>query len=968
MRTREKLLILLILATVILGAFVFLHFRDNELEANYFRWLLADTLRQGVASPVRNFFEGLPPNAVLFGSVGIFAAVIFVIGFKLLRDRELESLRRRLLMIGAAKTETESLLQEEVWKGRHERQARDSAMRDLESSIDKIEKLIVELDDKERQLNVRDSELMKLRSGDGSFAASESFPAPADRPLRRELAEANRMLQQKDSSIQELQSAFDAKSKIWESQLREKNALLKSRDEELEVLKAELGSLSHRFGDLEAAKKRSEDLLREELTQKNEVLEANELSIRNEQKRLSEKIRTFEAQLSEKDRHARGLDSELRAIQKRLGETTAAKERAERLYQQESLKIQEALRAKESVIEEMDQKRNVAARALHDELAQKDLLLQVRDDELKGLKAELKAVTLRWNEMAAAKEQTEKALAEETQKAQRLREAHDVANRALQERLGKEIKELEGQLGERRESLMNREREVTELKTQITSVGEQLTKIKAASERTVASLQQQLRKETENRQSADSAHRLLEESLKSKIETLEKQLAERQESVGGRDTEVVSLRSEIAALNQRAAEMAAAKEEADRLLREAINQNDELVRSNDARAATLKTLEEDQIAKLRDLESELVDKNSLLQARESELRDSKRQLAELNSSTEQALNRLQDDVRRKSDLLEEKEISFRSLEERLTGKVRSLETELTEHQESLRNRDRELRTVTSKANQLSAQLAALGSSKDQEAHSLRDELKQGKELLQARDAALKAAADQFAAERRSLEMQLHEKQRIMETRDAEIDALMAKVAELTQNLAELGAQQERADRLFQEQLREKAALVKTRESAADETGKRMVSKLQSLERQLDEKHRLLENSGAELAELRKQNQLVTQRLSETEAAMERAQSALQEERLRANGISKALVPVTPEAVGESDGDAGAVETLLNERNVLLKSRDKLIQDLMSELKEKKSQLAKFEIEVWQDIEKRAAWKQRLSKIGIRLKN
>ncbi len=41
---------------------------------------------------------------------------------------------------------------------------------------------------------------------------------------------------------------------------------------------------------------------------------------------------------------------------------------------------------------------------------------------------------------------------------------------------------------------------------------------------------------------------------------------------------------------------------------------------------------------------------------------------------------------------------------------------------------------------------------------------------------------------------------------------------------------------------------------------------------------------------------------------------------------------------------------------------------MTELKEKKTQLARHEIEVWQGIERRGVWKHRLSKVGIRLKD
>jgi len=46
----------------------------------------------------------------------------------------------------------------------------------------------------------------------------------------------------------------------------------------------------------------------------------------------------------------------------------------------------------------------------------------------------------------------------------------------------------------------------------------------------------------------------------------------------------------------------------------------------------------------------------------------------------------------------------------------------------------------------------------------------------------------------------------------------------------------------------------------------------------------------------------------------------------------------------------------------------LIKNMMTELKEKKSQLAHQEIEVWKGIERREAWKHRLAKVGIRLKD
>ena len=73
-----------------------------------------------------------------------------------------------------------------------------------------------------------------------------------------------------------------------------------------------------------------------------------------------------------------------------------------------------------------------------------------------------------------------------------------------------------------------------------------------------------------------------------------------------------------------------------------------------------------------------------------------------------------------------------------------------------------------------------------------------------------------------------------------------------------------------------------------------------------------------------------------------------------------ILPTEEEEAKGLNGEAHGLETLLSEREQLLQARDKLIQNLMTELKEKKTQLAKQEIEVWQKIERREAWKYSLS--------
>src|SRR5437764_6621633 len=265
MRTREKVLILLVVVTLILGGLIFFAFRDNEVEANYFRWLLSSNLKYGLSSPAKFVSDELPAGAILYGGLTIFAVVMFIIFLKMTRDSEIQALRRRLLNLRSEKHETESLLQEVVWKGKHEHQAKDSVTRDLEVSIDKIENLLGELSEKEQQLKARDIELVTLKTSTVGSSETGVARTPADRLLRDEIRNKNEILQAKDAAIKDLEQRLSAKTRLWENQLRERDGHLKSVAAELENFRSEITDLSGRLGESEAAKKRAEDRLQGEL-------------------------------------------------------------------------------------------------------------------------------------------------------------------------------------------------------------------------------------------------------------------------------------------------------------------------------------------------------------------------------------------------------------------------------------------------------------------------------------------------------------------------------------------------------------------------------------------------------------------------------------------------------------------------------------------------------------------------------
>jgi len=491
MRTREKVVVLLLLAALILGALIFFAFRDNEVEANRFRWLLANNLKYSLSSPGR-FLDELPTAGLVYGGLAIFAVVMAIIVLKMVRDGEIQALRRHLLNLRAEKNQTESLLQEEVWKGKHERQARDSVRKDLESSIDKIELLISELNEKEKLLKARDTELMAAKSSALDYADSAPSKDPAERLLREELKKKTEMLQSSNSTINELQQRLSAKTRLWESQLREKDGLLKGREQELDGLRTEIVDLGGRLGEMEAAKKRAEDLLHEELQQKKEVLEANDLALRTEEKRLSEKIRILESQVSEKERLLRTRDTEMNGFRRQLSELDAAKEQMESRFQEEIGKLDQDRRAKEDIINDLEQRLGTSLHGLRNEVGEKDLLLQARDGELKALNSEVKAISLRLSEMAAAKVRTEESLGEELRKEKQQRDADKTAFREKEEHLDKEIHLLTAQLNERNEALKSRDGDIKSLKQEVKGVALRVDELNAAKERTEALLQKEL--------------------------------------------------------------------------------------------------------------------------------------------------------------------------------------------------------------------------------------------------------------------------------------------------------------------------------------------------------------------------------------------------------------------------------------------------------------------------------------------
>ena len=150
---------------------------------------------------------------------------------------------------------------------------------------------------------------------------------------------------------------------------------------------------------------------------------------------------------------------------------------------------------------------------------------------------------------------------------------------------------------------------------------------------------------------------------------------------------------------------------------------------------------------------------------------------------------------------------------------------------------------------------------------------------------------------RSLENQLNEKQELLSTRELELEALMSKVSSLAGQVGELEAARERSERLLQEEVREKTALLEVKESSIGEIEERLSGRVKALERQLSDKQQLLESGASELGEARERMLAMSERLKELETSKTELEDLLREERQQ-NDKALMVMGTQDEGVGE----------------------------------------------------------------------
>jgi kinesin family protein 4/21/27 len=410
-----------------------------------------------------------------------------------------------------------------------------------------------------------------------------------------------------------------------------------------------------------------------------------------------------------------------------------------------------------------------------------------------------------------------------------------------------------------------------------------------------------------------------------------------------------ALKAEVNTLTRAEAEAASARDRAENVLQQELKKKTELLMSKDA---AFKELRESSTTRVYALENQLNDKEKLLRERDKELETFKAQLTRTGAAKNQVESSLAEELRKEREALRTKDSGIKELEKEWRGKLHALETQMAEKQELLQVRTTDLEALKSELSLLTARVTEAALSKERTEKVLQQELKKKTELLQSKELAFKELETNLAARFRDLESQVNAKESSLRDHNIELDALRSQ-------LTKMGAAKQDVEDLLRKELGKTKAVLETKDSAIKELEEGLNKTARSLENQLRERDTLLSSRDRELETLRSEVGTLKARLTKMASTPVRTEGLAQE---------KLLTATTLKEIEEGSKRIRALESLLSEKEEIVKHNDEKIERLESELKEKRKELARHEIEVWQDIEKRGLWKRRLAKFGISLKD
>jgi chromosome segregation ATPase len=755
-------------------------------------------------------------------------------------------------------------------------------------------------------------------------------------------------LQGKDAAIKDLQSSMSTLLAV-ERQLAESEKLLRMRDAELKALNAKLDSVTNPAADIASANLWQQPALQDELNKKTALLEDKDRVLKQLEKDLTGRLQALQTKLDAQDELLNARDKELGAIREQLAEKTAPNH-AENFLATQLRKAQLALQTKDSAMQEIERDLTAKLRVLEIQLGEKQDLLQNRNTEINALRADLKRLTGQLAEMALAVEQSENALQETLKAKTEELQSKDSAVKELEKEWVSKAHALETQLLEERELRRRQDGELETLRCEMITMAAQQADIVAVKDEAEKTLQREINSQRQLTLEKDARLKELQEQYFNIVGALKAQLAEKEALLQEHNAELESLRSKLNTL----AAAGNAKTEAEKALQQELKKQMQALQAKDTAVKQLEDLLSKQALALQ---SQLTDKDKLLKERDGEmesLRSKVDNLMETLSINERTESLLRNDLKKEQRALRAKESAIKELEHNLNVKLRALENEANEKQKLLQTRSAESEAFKAEVNRLTARLAEVASAVKRSENAHQQELKKKTEALESKEAAIKELEKTLSVQINTLTNKLEGKDTLLKERGGELDALRAQ-------LIQTGSAKSETEGLLRQQLSKTMEALEAKESTIKELEKSLNKTLAALENQASEQDTLLQSRNEEIEKLRSEVAALRSQPVKPDSATERAESLLYEKLLKEH-LSNF------NELDESLTIAQGLEIVLKEKEDLINTRDAKIERLEAELQDKRKELAKHEISVWQSIERRELWKHRLAKLGITLKD
>ena len=250
-----------------------------------------------------------------------------------------------------------------------------------------------------------------------------------------------------------------------------------------------------------------------------------------------------------------------------------------------------------------------------------------------------------------------------------------------------------------------------------------------------------------------------------------------------------------------------------------------------------------------------------------------------------------------TDLLREKDATITELENSLSGK-----------QQLLQSRGKASDELKSKVNALTEQLTDFRLAKERAENLLQQELKKTK-ILQAKDSIITG-----------LENNLTVTQKLLQERSQKVDALKSQVNALTEQLTDFRLAKEQAENVLQRELR-KTKILQDKELVIVEREDSSSGQVNALERQLSEKHELLQAKSRELKAAKSKVNTLRQRLAALGTAKDHTENVLQQQLKNKTELLQAKDAAVKELQESLSAKVHALEARLEEKQKLLEGRD-----------------------------------------------